>query len=140
MGEYRTSLLENANNPGYLDIGAGGTWTPTSSLLVNFHPLNYNIIFADDELGFTSSMGLKILADFKSTLWQKVDLGSTLSAFVSYKASELSNYTWTNRLNLKLFGGLGLGLEYALRVSEQETREFEDDLQSYFILGLSYTL
>ncbi|NJB37159.1 DUF3078 domain-containing protein, partial [Croceivirga sp. JEA036] len=28
LGEYRTTLLNNFNDPGYLDLGVGATWTP----------------------------------------------------------------------------------------------------------------
>ena len=35
LGEYRTSVLEgNFNDPGYLDVGIGGTWTPLKDLIV----------------------------------------------------------------------------------------------------------
>ena len=41
LGEYRTSMLDGKfNNPGYLDIGAGATWTPVTDMVVVFHPLN----------------------------------------------------------------------------------------------------
>ena len=32
LGEYRSTLLENFNNPGYLDLGVGATWTPISNM------------------------------------------------------------------------------------------------------------
>ncbi|MBN2868407.1 MAG: DUF3078 domain-containing protein, partial [Flavobacteriaceae bacterium] len=40
LGEYRTTLLNNFNNPGYLDLGVGATWTPIENLVVVIHPLN----------------------------------------------------------------------------------------------------
>jgi hypothetical protein len=47
--EYRSSILSNFNDPGYLDLGIGATWTPAKGLFVVVHPLNYNIVFADSE-------------------------------------------------------------------------------------------
>src|SRR5690606_7294936 len=41
MAEYRTTLLSNFNDPGYLDLGLGATWTPITNLVVVIHPLNY---------------------------------------------------------------------------------------------------
>ena len=47
--EYRSTLINNFNNPGFLDLGVGGTWTPLSELTVVIHPLNYNFVFAEDD-------------------------------------------------------------------------------------------
>ncbi len=57
FGEYRTTLLDNFNDPGYLDLGVGMTWTPNSDLTVVIHPLNYNFVFADNDTIFESSLG-----------------------------------------------------------------------------------
>ena len=34
LGEYRSTLVNNFNDPGYLDLGVGGTWTPMSDLFI----------------------------------------------------------------------------------------------------------
>ena len=47
LAEYRSSLLHNINNPGFLDIGVGATWTPITDLVVVIHPLNYNFVFSE---------------------------------------------------------------------------------------------
>ena len=58
LGEYRTSVLEGKfNNPGYLDLGAGATWTPITDLVVVIHPLNYNFVFSDSGFDYESSLG-----------------------------------------------------------------------------------
>ena len=54
LGEYRTSVLSYAdtsgvkvssfNNPGYLDLGVGVTYTPMKNLILVFHPINYNFV------------------------------------------------------------------------------------------------
>jgi hypothetical protein len=62
--EYRTTLLDNFNDPGYLDLGIGATWTPIENLIVVIHPLNYNIVFSKGETVFESSLGSKIVADY----------------------------------------------------------------------------
>lgn len=143
LGEYRTNLLNNFNNPGYLDLGVGATWTPINDLIVVFHPLNYNIIFADDETMYQSSLGTKILATYTRTIAERFNWKSNLSAFVSYKdLDDLSNYTWTNGISFTAFKGIGIGIEYALRINKQETIANGSDktLQQYFIIGLTYSL
>ena len=82
--EYRTTLLSNFNDPGYLDLGVGGTWTPITNLVVVIHPLNYNFVFADDDAIFDSSMGAKIVADYTRQLGA-ISFKSNLSMFQSYK-------------------------------------------------------
>lgn len=143
LGEYRTTLLNNFNNPGYLDIGVGATWTPMPNLVVVFHPLNYNFIFAEEGNQFESSLGTKILADYNTVLFDKITWRSNLSAFLSYKdINNLSNYTWTNSFAFNAFRGIGVGIEYALRINKQETANFgfDKDLQQYFVVGLTYAL
>ena len=95
LAEYRTTLLDNFNDPGYLDVGVGATWTPIENLIVVIHPLNYNFVFADDNDIFESSMGAKIVADYTRSIGA-INFKSNLSAFQSYKSSDLSNWTWTN--------------------------------------------
>ena len=138
LAEFRTSVIENAFDPAYLDIGVGVTWTPNENLVVVVHPLNYNFIFSD-EIEYESSLGAKIVADYNREIIDRVNLRSNLSAFLSYEdMSELSNFTWTTGVNFTVFKGIGVGAEYALRWNKQETREEDDDIQSYFVLGLSY--
>ena len=143
MGEFRTNLLNNFNNPGYLDIGIGATWKPMTNLVVVVHPINYNFIFAEDNSGFISSMGCKVLADYVGSITNKVDWRSNLSGFMSYRdPSELSNFTWTNGFSFKAFKGIGVGIEYALRWNKQETIAFGSatNMQQYLIIGLSYKI
>ena len=165
LGEYRTTVLNGTfNNPGYLDIGAGLTWTPVPALVVVFHPLNYNIVMAkDDILNYESSLGCKIVADYAQSLPRGIAWKSNLSAFVSYKdPATLSNWTWVNGFSFNIFKGIGVGFEVGLRGNTQEvfnylntqdvvpeglTLENATDnlgslnaLQSYWLMGLTYTL
>jgi hypothetical protein len=138
MAEFRTSVIRNAFDPAYLDLGVGFTWTPNANLVVIVHPLNYNFIFSD-EVEYESSLGAKVVADYNRKIFDGVRLRSNLSGFLSYEdASDLSNFTWTTGVNFTAFKGIGVGLEYALRWNKQETRELDDDFQSYFVIGLSY--
>lgn len=149
LGEYRTSVLDGRfNDPGYLDLGVGGTWTPMENLVVVFHPLNYNFVFAEDDVNFESSLGTKILADytqsFGSIAWK-----SNLSAFLSYKdLNALSNWTWVNGFTTA-YKGIGIGFELGLRQSKQEATAAiaggkdlggDNPLQTYYVLGLSYSI
>ena len=141
LGEYRTTLLENTNNPGYLDIGAGLTWTPVTDLVVVVHPLNYNFVFSkDDGYDYQSSTGAKILADYKLEIVKNLAWTSNFSAFMSYKSFDLSNWTWINGLTTNI-KGFGLGLDFGLRGNKQEALAAgltDNPLQFYWVFGLTY--
>lgn len=142
LGEYRTTILSNFNNPGYLDIGVGFTYTPMPNLVIVLHPLNYNFIFSDNDSDFTSSLGAKFVADYNTEIIPGVNWRSNLSGFYSYQGTDLSNYTWINGLTFNAFKGIGVGIEYGLRWNPQETnaRELASANQSYYAVGLSYSL
>src|SRR5690606_4978466 len=93
LAEYRTTILSNFNDPGYLDLGVGATWTPISDLVVVMHPLNYNFVFSSEDTIFESSMGAKIVADYTKKIGA-INFKSNLSLFQSYESSDLSNWTW----------------------------------------------
>jgi len=148
LGEYRTTFLENFNDPGYLDLGVGFTWTPMSELVVVIHPLNYNFVFSSSGFEYESSLGAKVVADYNRSIG-KFKFRSNLSAFLSYEGSDLSNWTWVNSLGFNIWKGIGVGLEAGLRGNKQEyynanldefssLSEADNDLQSYWLLGLSY--
>ncbi len=153
LGEYRTTLLDNFNDPGYLDLGVGATWTPIEDLVVVVHPLNYNFVFSNDDTTFESSLGAKIVADYTKKIGA-VNFKTNLSMFQSYKDGDLSNYTWINSLGYTLWNGIGLGLEFGLRNNKQEALNYartgptpdptatfdnvDNDLQTYLLVGLNY--
>ena len=148
--EYRTTLLNNFNDPGYLDLGVGVTWTPISELVVVIHPLNYNFVFSDGSSDYESSLGAKIVADYSKS-FGKLKVKSNLSMFQSYKDTDYSNWTWTNALGYEVWKGIGLGFEFGLRDNRQEAYNYaiisddtttldnvDNDLQTYWTFGLSY--
>ena len=154
--EYRSTILNNFNNPGYLDLGVGITWKPISQLTVVVHPLNYNFVFSKGDSVFDSSFGAKILATYERKIGG-LDYKSNFSAFQSYKSSNLSNWTWTNVFSYKVWKNIGLGFEFGLRDNKQEALNFalanfddtsgdptptfdniDNKLQTYWLLGLSY--
>jgi len=154
--EYRTTLLDNFNDPGYLDVGVGVTWTPIDNLIVVVHPLNYNFVFADNDAVFESSLGAKIVADYTRQIGA-INFKSNLSAFQSYKSGDLSNWTWTNSFGYTLWKMIGVGFDFGLRSNKQEALNYaleqydptgtagvptfdnvDNDLQTYWTLGLSY--
>lgn len=153
LGEYRTTLLDNFNDPGYLDVGVGATWTPIEDLVVVVHPLNYNFVFSQDNATFESSLGAKIVADYTKKIGA-VNFKTNLSMFQSYKDGNLSNYTWINSLGYTLWNGIGLGLEFGLRNNKQEALNYaltgpnpdptatfdnvDNGLQTYLLVGLNY--
>ncbi|MCH9660795.1 MAG: DUF3078 domain-containing protein [Bacteroidetes bacterium] len=158
LGEYRTTLLNNFNDPGYLDLGIGATWTPLENLVVVVHPLNYNFVFSDNDVAFDSSLGAKVLVDYTRS-FGKLNFKSNLSAFHSYKSSDLSNWTWVNSLGYTLWENIGVGFEFGLRGNKQEALgaalanydgtitptvpvptfdNVDNELQSYWLFGLNY--
>jgi hypothetical protein len=155
LGEYRTSIINNFNDPGFLDLGIGMTWTPMENLVVVIHPLNYNFVFAKNDAAFDSSTGAKIVADY-TRQFDKVNFKSNFSTFQSYSSSDLSNWTWINSLGYTLWKGIGLGFEFGLRGNKQEglnnlqTRvggnpaatfsDLDNKTQSYWLFGLNYSL
>jgi len=144
--EYRTTILNNFNDPGYLDLGVGFTWTPITDLVVVIHPANYNFVFSSGDTVFNSSLGAKIVADYTRQIGA-VNFKTNLSAFQSYEDSNLSNWTWINSFGYTLWKGIGVGFDFGLRSNRQEAANFQEttledadnDLQSYYTLGLSYS-
>ncbi len=143
LGEYRTSVLDDRlNDPGYLDIGAGVTWTPIIDLVVVLHPVNYNFIFSSDGYDYKSSLGLKFVADYKKEITKGISWKSNLSAFMSYEGTDLSNWTWVNGFTTSR-KGIGLGLDIGLRGNKQEALaagRTDNPVQSYWIVGVSFAL
>lgn len=150
--EYRSTLVNNFNNPGFLDLGAGGTWTPLSELVVVIHPVNYNFVFSDGDSQYDSSFGAKVVADYTKK-FGGLNVKSNLSVFLSYEGSELSNYTWTNSFSYTIWKSLGIGFDFGLRKNHQEALNFaltddpdatfdtvDNDLQSFWLLGLNINL
>lgn len=158
LGEYRTTLLSNFNNPGYLDLGVGITWTPIQDLVVVVHPLNYNFIFSDGDAMFESSLGAKIVADYTRKIGA-INFKTNLSAFYSYEDADYSNWTWTNSFSYTLWKALGVGFDFGLRSNKQEAFNFalaeaalldpapttlptladtDNKLQTFWNIGLSY--
>jgi hypothetical protein len=153
--EYRTTILNNFNDPGYLDVGLGATWTPIENLVVVIHPINYNFVFASDDTIFQSSLGAKLLVDYTRKLGP-VNFKTNFSAFQSYESSDLSNFTWVNSLGYTFWKGIGVGFELGIRENKQEALNFatnnfiagsgeaptfdnvDNQLQSYWLLGLNY--
>ena len=150
--EYRTTLLDNFNDPGYLDLGIGATWTPIENLIVVIHPLNYNFVFSSGETVFESSLGAKIVADYTRQIGA-INFKSNLSMFQSYKSSNYSNWTWTNSFGYTLWKMIGVGFDFGLRSNKQEALDYalntigdanasfdnlNNDLQTYYTIGLSY--
>ncbi len=150
--EYRTTLLDNFNDPGYLDVGVGATWTPIQNLIVVIHPLNYNFVFSDNDAIFDSSLGAKIVADYTRQIGA-INFKTNFSTFRSYKSDDLSNFTWTNSFGYTLWKMIGVGFDFGLRSNKQEALNYalaqvpatatsfddvDNDLQTYYTFGLSY--
>ncbi len=159
LAEYRTTILNNFNDPGYLDVGVGATWTPIDNLIVTIHPLNYNFVFADEDTVFNSSLGAKVFADYTRQIGQ-ISFKSNLSLFQSYEESDYSNWTWINSFGYTLWKSIGVGFDFGLRSNTMEALNFaldnfdpvvtpsepepsfdnvDNDLQTYWLLGLNYS-
>ena len=150
--EYRSTLVNNFNDPGFLDLGVGGTWTPLDGMTVVIHPLNYNFVFSKGDAEYDSSFGAKIVADY-TRKFGGLNVKSNLSMFLSYEGSELSNYTWTNSFSYTFWKSLGVGFDFGLRKNHQEALNYalntdpdatfdsvDNELQSFWLLGLNINL
>jgi len=154
LGEYRTTILSNFNDPGYLDLGVGGTWTPLSNLVITVNPINYNFVFSEGDNVYESTAGAKVLIDYTRKIGA-ISFKSNLSAFQSYKNSDFSNFTWINAFSYTLWKNIGVGFEFGLRDNKAEALDYalneqptpnpdatfdnvDNDLQTYYILGLNY--
>lgn len=160
LGEYRTSVLEgNFNDPGYLDVGIGGTWTPLKDLIVVIHPLNYNFVFSDGASEYESSLGAKIVADYTRKIGA-ISFKSNFTTFLSYEDENFHNWQWTNGFGYTLWKKIGVGFDFGLRGNRQEAFNFaldnlsdlgidpattgltldnaDNDIQVFWNLGLSY--
>ena len=139
LGELNTSI-ENFLDPGTFDIGVGGTWTPIQNLVVVIHPLNYHFAFSGvDGVDSEGALGAKIRADYTRAFPGGVNWSSTFTTFVPYSDAEpnsLFEYTWLNTLAFEVWKGIGVGFSLGIRNAEFE---FEDT-QTYYTLGLSYSL
>jgi len=150
--EYRSTLVNNFNDPGFLDLGVGVTWTPISNLVVVIHPANYNFVFSSGDAQYDSTFGAKVVADYTKS-FGGLNLKSNLSVFMSYEGSNYSNYTWTNSFSYTFWKSVGVGFDFGLRKNKQEALNYaldtdadasfdsiDNDLQSYWLLGLNITL
>ena len=147
LAELNTSI-ENFLEPGTFDIGVGVTWTPDiDDLVVVIHPFNYHIAFPAEGAAFDTrgALGAKIRADYNRN-FGKFAYNSTLTSFVPYSGGDendpsLFEWTWINGVSFNIWNGIGVGFNFGLRRAEFETPiEGQDDLQSYFTVGLAYTL
>ncbi len=162
LGELNTSL-ENFLEPGTFDIGVGVTWKPITNLVVVIHPLNYHIAWSGfgSPVSSAGSIGAKIRADYQDEFMfagNKIAWSSTLTAFLPYSSDKnevvnndkfgivnpttptrlagLTEYTWLNTFSFQIWKGIGVGTTFGLR---QADFEFQD-LQSFYTIGLTYTL
>lgn len=150
--EYRTTILDNFNDPGYLDFGVGATWTPIENLIVVIHPLNYNFVFSKGDSVFESSLGAKIVADYTRQIGA-INFKTNFSTFQSYKSGDYSNFTWSNSFSYTLWKMIGVGFDLGLRSNKQEALNYslaqipptatsfddvDNKLQTYYTVGLSY--
>ncbi len=140
LGQYNSSIVNNFNNPGILDLGAGATWTPHQipNLVLTVHPLNYHLVFQKGDVETKKALGAKIFAGYFANLYKGIKWNTDFSGFLEYGSSDpsLNEYTWNNTLSLPAFHGIGIGLVFGLRKSALESEK----LQSYYNLGLSYNL
>lgn len=140
--DYRTALLEKRwNNPGFLDVGIGASWTPRKNMVISIHPLNYNAVFSDSEAALNSSLGLKVIGEYSTKFSGSINWNTSFSSFFSYKSGQLNNWIWSNGLS-KTIKKIGVGLDIAFKQNRQEAKARnleESPFQLYYIFGVSYS-
>ncbi len=168
LGELNTSL-GNFLEPGTFDFGVGVTWTPIPNLVVVIHPLNYHIAWsADGDTDSQGAVGAKIRADYQDDFMisgRKIAWSSTFTTFIPYTGGDnpvpsydkfgtpittlvdglpvavtrdagLFEYTWLNTFSFQVWKGIGVGATFGIRDADFEFQ----DLQTFYTLGLTYTL
>ncbi len=149
--EYRTTFIENFNDPGYLDFGIGATITPIQDLVVVLHPANYNFVFSDGSSSYESSLGCKVVADYTRRIGD-ISFKTNFTGFLSYQDIDYANWQWTNGFSYQLWKMIGVGFDFGLRGNKQEAfnyladattttlEDFDDNkIQTFWTLGLSYS-
>ncbi len=150
LTHYRGTFIKKFADPSFLDLGVGMSWQPINDFYIVANPLNYDFIFSGDDKKYQSSMGAKFFADYTGK-FGKLNLNSNLTAFVSYKSSDLSSWTWKNSFSYSFWKGIGLGFNFGLRQNKQEAfnsditnysslEKTDNNLQSFWMIGLSYAL
>ena len=154
------SSIGNFLQPGTLDAGVGATWLPTNNLTVVVHPLNYRVTWSSfEDVASQGALGAKIRADYQNEFLvggRKIAWSSTLTSFLPYgdtvttidatdefgeltgmtREAGLFEWTWLNTFSFQVWKGIGVGVNFGLRNAEYEYQ----DLQSFYGLGLTYTL
>ncbi len=151
LAEYRTTLIENFNDPSFLNIGIGSTWT-RKKITITINPLDGNIIFSKNKpaKNYKSSLGGKLAINFSPT-FNRIKLISNFTSFISYKSSDYSEWTWANVIQYPIWRKLGLGVNFNLRQNKQQVfnnpttkfkslKDTENTLQTFWLFGLSYSI
>ncbi len=148
--EYRGSFIKDFADPSFIDLGLGMAWRPIEDLYIVANPLSYEAILSGSDKKYQSSMGAKFLADYTHS-FGKFNVNSNLTAFISYRSSNLSAWTWKNSFSYSFWKGLGLSFNFGLKQNKQEQfnskltsypslNDAENTLQSFWMFGLSYAL
>ncbi len=117
--------------PGYLNVGVGMTWKPTSSFELLLAPIsNRLIIVLDDELSAAGAFGVdpgkKIESELGATsrlkfvdeLVENVTYESKLNLFAPYEDFATVVVTWENLLNLRVNDFLTTSISLEVRYDE----------------------
>ena len=142
-----TSSVGNFLSPGTVDLGIGGTYTGIDKLVIVFHPLNGRIAFPADATGLDTKtfFGMKIRADYANQFANGVAWSTNATIFSPYSGEFMTTdgqmisafeWTWLNTVTFPVWQGLGLGVSFGLRDAAFEF----DGVQSFYTIGLSYTL
>ncbi len=151
LADYQGAFIKDIYSPSFFDLGLGGSWKPMDDFYLVLTPLSYEVIFSDKEKNdYKSSFGAKFLANYTRSIG-KINVKSSLAAFVSYQNIDFSNWVWTNSFSYTLWKKIGIGFNFGLSQNKQEVfnsklnnyptlKETENKLQSFWVLGLSYRL
>ncbi len=150
LTDYRGALIKDFADPSFWDLGIGMAWKPVDNFYIVVNPLSYEFIFSGNDKVYKSSMGAKFLADY-TRKFGNLNFNSNLTAFASYKSSDLSSWTWQNSFSYTFWRGIGLGFNFGLRQNKQEAfnskitsyptlKDTDNKLQSFWMFGLSYAL
>jgi len=157
LAELNTSI-EGFLATGTLDFGIGATWTPQENFVLVVHPINYHLGFSSqDGIETAGAFGAKFRVEYTKNIYvieKELTWSTTLSFFIPYTDKTTTfledpsmpdgpkyeagffEYTFVNNFRFTLWKGIGVGVGFGFRDADFESR----DLQSYYSLGLTYSL
>ncbi len=153
-GESDNVFISTFMAPGYLNIGAGITWTPKTWFKLTFNPVAYRGIFVlNKELSdagqfgvhpgdrYRTEFGANLLAELNKNLTSNINLYSRLALYSNYlEDAQNVDIDWEVKLNMDvnswITASISTNMIYDDNVKILKDGKYEPRLQFQEILGI----